>query len=215
MRKLEVGEQRRGVHEVRNSEEKEWRAEANKVHQKIDQLCDRLFHHSKQNQHKNNQIQHQHQQNIHKLEKEIGKLVITNPRREVGQLPSQPTSNPRNQSIFAVQQALTSQHFENVKAVTTLRNRKVIKDRFEGSVDTYPILNPKDDYDSLFLDGEGQLRHKKKSFMIKEGVVLGHILDDALWAYRTAYKTPLGASPFKLIYCKVCHLLVKMEHRVY
>ncbi|GJT86679.1 reverse transcriptase domain-containing protein [Tanacetum coccineum] len=40
-------------------------------------------------------------------------------------------------------------------------------------------------------------------------------LDDTLWAFRTAYKTPTGTTPYKLIYGKNCHLPFEIEHRAY
>nr|XP_043638023.1 uncharacterized protein LOC122609028 [Erigeron canadensis] len=38
-------------------------------------------------------------------------------------------------------------------------------------------------------------------------------LDDVLWAFRTAYKTPIGTTPYKLVYGKTCHLPLEIVNK--
>ncbi|GKD28502.1 reverse transcriptase domain-containing protein, partial [Tanacetum coccineum] len=44
---------------------------------------------------------------------------------------------------------------------------------------------------------------------------LSNKLDDALWAFRTAFKTPIGCTPYNLVYGKACYLPIKLENRAY
>ncbi|GKE29783.1 reverse transcriptase domain-containing protein [Tanacetum coccineum] len=68
----------------------------------------------------------------------------------------------------------------------------------------------------------GQVKNKNRALKrilektIKDNpAIWSRKLDNALWAFRYAYKTPIGTTPYKLIYGKNCHLPFEIEHRAY
>ena len=38
-------------------------------------------------------------------------------------------------------------------------------------------------------------------------------IDYDMWSYKTTYKTPIGISPYQLVYEKSCHLPVELKHK--
>ncbi|GJV43071.1 reverse transcriptase domain-containing protein [Tanacetum coccineum] len=63
--------------------------------------------------------------------------------------------------------------------------------------------------------GTFAMTNLKRSSLSENRASWSDKLDDALWAFRTAFKTPIGCTPYKLVYGKACHLPIELDHKAY
>ncbi|GJX57908.1 reverse transcriptase domain-containing protein [Tanacetum coccineum] len=92
-------------------------------------------------------------------------------------------------------------------------NDSEVDDNFPG--ETLMEINTKDEPCGQVENTNRALKRILEKTVKDNLAIWSRKLDDALWAFRTAYKIPTSTTPYKLIYGKNCHLPFEIEHRAY
>ena len=95
---------------------------------------------------------------------------------------------------------------------SSIRSSKVSLKRTVSSIKLQPHITLKQVVKWKCLIERSRASCRKNSQHYTQGLV-SLKLNDALWAYRTAYKTTLGTTPYQLVCGKACHLPVEIEYK--
>ncbi|GKB14146.1 reverse transcriptase domain-containing protein [Tanacetum coccineum] len=110
--------------------------------------------------------------------------------------------------------------FETPRAIISDRGTHFCNDKFAKVMSKYEVTHRLDTAYHPQTSGQVEVSNRGLKRILERTVGENRAswsdkLDDALWAFCTAYKTPIGCTPYKLVYGKSCHLPIELEHRAY
>nr|GEW99905.1 reverse transcriptase domain-containing protein [Tanacetum cinerariifolium] len=110
--------------------------------------------------------------------------------------------------------------FENPKAIISDRGTYFCNDKFAKVMFKYEVTHRLATAYHPQTSGQVEVLYHGLKRILERTVGENHAswsekLEDALWAFRTSYKTPIGCTPYKLVYGKSCHLPIELEHKAY
>nr|GEV31348.1 DNA-directed DNA polymerase [Tanacetum cinerariifolium] len=96
------------------------------------------------------------------------------------------------------------------KGLTSQQKKKFFKDLLTSSK-----LAMRDLLGAIIVPISQRRRGREKYLKKMRCLRTSDKLDNALWAFRTAYKTLIGCTSYKLVYGKSCHFPIELENRAY
>nr|GEV94870.1 reverse transcriptase domain-containing protein [Tanacetum cinerariifolium] len=110
--------------------------------------------------------------------------------------------------------------FGTPRAIISDRGTHFCNDQFAKVMQKYGVTHRLATPYQPQTSGQVEVSNRGLKRILERAVGENHVswsdnLDDALWAFRTAYKTLIRCTPYKLVYGKACHLPVELEHKAY
>ncbi|GKE24493.1 reverse transcriptase domain-containing protein [Tanacetum coccineum] len=110
--------------------------------------------------------------------------------------------------------------FGTPRAIISDRGTHFCNDKFSKVMSKYGVTYRLATAYHPQTSGQVEVSHRGLKRILEKTVGENHSswsdkLEDALWAFCTAFKTPIGCTPYKLVYGKSCHLPIELEHKAY
>nr|GEU59910.1 reverse transcriptase domain-containing protein [Tanacetum cinerariifolium] len=110
--------------------------------------------------------------------------------------------------------------FETPRAIISDRGTYFCNDQFAKVILKYVVTHRLATAYHPQTSGQVKVSNRSLKRILERTVGENHAswsdkLDDALWAFCTAFKTPIKCIPYKLVYGKACHLQIELGHKAY